>query len=59
MWADLQETFYLVLGPCILGLILPLFAAGGILIALLMATAWAWRPLDRTVMINRRNDADE
>lgn len=36
-WLDLQESFYLLFAPCILGVILPFFLAGGILIAIYTA----------------------
>jgi len=59
MWADLQETFYLCLGPLIVGLILPLFISAGIILAILMAISWLWRPLEQVMVIRRGSDADE
>jgi len=59
MWADLQETFYLLLGPLIVGLLLPMFAVGGILMAILMAISWLWRPPKEVVIIGRKSDANE
>lgn len=58
MWPDLQETFYLLLGPFILSLLLPVFLVAGILLAALMAVSKFWRPLERVVTINRFTDAD-
>ena len=58
MWADLQETFYLCLGPLIVGLILPVYVGVGILLAVAMAVQWLWRPIQRVVMIGRWNDSD-
>lgn len=50
-WQDLQETFILTLGPYILGLLLPLFGAAGIFLAILMALSRFWRPLEKIVVI--------
>jgi len=58
MWPDLQETFYLLLGPFILSLLLPVFLVAGILLAALMSLSKFWRPLERVVTINRFTDAD-
>jgi hypothetical protein len=33
LWKDLQETFFIVFAPCLVGVILPFFVGGGILIA--------------------------
>lgn len=33
LWQDLQESFFLVFAPCLLGVILPFFVAGGVVIA--------------------------
>ena len=33
LWQDLQETFFIVFAPCLIGVILPFFVGGGILIA--------------------------
>lgn len=32
-WLDLQESFFIVFGPCLVGVVLPFFLAGVILIA--------------------------
>lgn len=47
LWSDLQEAFYLLLGPYIVGLLLPVFVAAGLLLSVLMATSKFWRPLER------------
>lgn len=53
-WPDLQETFYLLLGPYIVGLLLPLFGATSIVLAVLMAVSRYWRPLERIAVIYGR-----
>lgn len=59
MWADLQEAFFLVMGPLIVGLILPVFGGAGIIIAVLMAVQQLWRPLQRVRVIRSRSDLDD
>lgn len=44
LWPDLQETFYLLLGPYIASLLLPVFIGSGLLIAILMSFSRLWRP---------------
>lgn len=44
LWADLQETFYICLGPFVGYLLLPVFIAAGLFLAVLMTTARFWRP---------------
>lgn len=58
MWSDLQESFYLTLGPLIIGLILPLFGGAGIVIAILMSISWFWRPLDRVRIVSKNSNED-
>lgn len=60
MWADLQEAFYILFGPFIASILLPVFIAAGLLMAMLMATARFWRPKDHIeVTIVGRQDGDE
>jgi hypothetical protein len=44
LWPDLQETFYLLLGPYIASLLLPVFIGTGLLLAVLMSFSRFWRP---------------
>ena len=44
MWADLQETFYIVLGPFVADLLLPGLVAAGIILSVVMALSRWWRP---------------
>ena len=44
MWADLQQAFYITFAPFIASILLPVFMAAGLLLAMLMATARYWRP---------------
>jgi hypothetical protein len=48
---DIQQAFYLVVGPYITGFLLPVVLGSGLLLALLMATARFWRPRE-TVDVN-------
>lgn len=59
LWADLQEAFYLLLGPYIVGLLLPIFGATCIVLAVLMAAAKYWRPLERVAVIWGRQPSDD
>lgn len=59
MWTDLQETFYLIFAPFIVGLILPLFVAAGVILAVLMSVERFWRPIARVKAIwGSSNDTD-
>ena len=49
--SDLQQAFFLLVGPFLLYFLLPVFLGGGLLLALLMATARFWRPRE-TVDVN-------
>lgn len=44
LWPDLQETFFLLLGPFIASLLLPVFIGSGLLLAILMSFSRFWRP---------------
>lgn len=60
MWADMQEAFYITFSPFIASILLPLFIAGGLLLAMLMATARFWRPKDQMeVTIIGYQDGDD
>lgn len=59
LWADLQEAFYLLLGPYIVGLLLPLFVSAGIVLAVVMAGARWWRPLEKVAIVGRTPFDDE
>lgn len=57
LWPDLQETFYLLLGPYIAGLLLPAFIAAGLLLAILMSFSRFWRPREQVdAVIQRREE---
>ncbi len=47
LWPDLQETFFLLLGPFIASLLLPVFVGTGLLLAILMSFARFWRPPEK------------
>lgn len=54
LWPDLQETFYLLLGPFIASLLLPVFMGAGLVLAILMSFSRFWRPKEvLEVKINR------
>jgi hypothetical protein len=54
LWPDLQETVYLLLGPFIASLLLPVFIGSGLLLAILMSFSRFWRPKEvLEVKINR------
>lgn len=57
-WADLQETFFLLLGPYITGLLLPVFGGAGVLLAVVMAAARWWKPLPKVAIVSGRDDWD-
>jgi len=54
---DLQEAFYLVFGPFIISVILPIFTANAIVLAGLMAVDRFWRPLEH-IRIARSERSD-
>jgi len=60
MWADLQETFYVTLGPFIGDLLLPVFIAAGLLLAMLMSTARFWRPreISEVIIVGKAYDEE-
>lgn len=47
MWGDLQETFFILYGPLIYSLLLPVFVGSGIVVALYMAIDRFWRPKEK------------
>lgn len=47
LWPDLQETFFLLLGPFIAALLLPVFIGSGLLLAILMSFSRFWRPTEK------------
>ena len=47
LWPDLQETFFLLLGPFIAALLLPVFIGSGLLLAVLMSFSRFWRPTEK------------
>jgi hypothetical protein len=47
LWPDLQETFFLLLGPFIASLLLPVFIGSGLLLAILMSFSRFWRPAEK------------
>ena len=51
LWADIQEAFYIIFAPFVVGVILPLFVAAGVLVAVLMVAQRFWRPLQRIIVV--------
>ena len=56
MWADLQQVFYIVLGQYIAELLLPLFVAAGLILAIVMSFSRFWRPEQRVRAIIKRDE---
>lgn len=56
MWIDLQEAFYLVMGPFIVTLLLPVFIGGGLVVTAIMMTSRFWRPRDKIEVIITHDD---
>jgi hypothetical protein len=55
-WPDIQETFYLLLGPYIASILLPVFIAAGLLIAGLMSISGYWRPPEKVEVSQDRSE---
>ncbi len=47
MWNDLQEAFFILLGPFIQNILLPVFIAAGVLLALFMPLVRFWQPTEK------------
>lgn len=47
MWDDLQQTFFILYGPFIYALILPVFVGSGVIIAFWMSIDRFWRPKEK------------
>lgn len=59
LWSDIQETFYIIFGPFIVGVVLPLYIAAGVILAVAMAAQRFWRPLERIKAVwSQRLDTD-
>jgi len=43
LWQDLQEIFYLTIGPFVVYLLLPVFTAAGVILAGFMGFSRLWR----------------
>ncbi len=56
LWPDLQETFFLLLGPFIAALLLPVFIGSGLLLAILMSFSRFWRPTEKLEVKMSRED---
>ena len=54
LWSDIQEAFYIIFSPFIVGVVLPLYIAAGVILAVLMAAQRFWRPLSRVIAIVRQ-----
>ena len=54
MWADVQETFLIVLGPFINDILLPVFVAAGVIIAILTPFSRFWRPYLKVDIVKDR-----
>ena len=60
LWLDLQEGFYILFGPFLASIVLPLFVGAGLVVAVLMATARYWRPKETiNVFVVGSQDGDE
>lgn len=46
LWADLQEAFYIVMGPFVAYLLLPTFVGSGFVLASLMIVSNRWKVRD-------------
>lgn len=47
MWLDLQESFYILLAEYLQTILLPIFVAGGVTLALVYPLSRFWQPLDK------------
>lgn len=56
LWPDLQQTFYLLMGPYIAYLLLPVFIASGLLLAILMSFSRFWKPRPKVDAVIQRRD---
>ncbi len=56
LFIDLQETFYILFGPYIVYVVLPLWGGIGIVLAVLLAVQNFWRPLSRIRVIFSSQD---
>lgn len=56
LWPDLQETFYLLFGPYIAGLLLPVFIAAGLMLAILMSFSRLWRPVQKVELVRKPDE---
>jgi hypothetical protein len=56
LWADLQETFYITMGPFLGYLLLPAFVAAGMLLAILMSVSRFWRPMPKVQAVIKREE---
>lgn len=56
LWLDLQETFYLLFGPYIAGLLLPVFIGSGLLLAILMSFSRFWRPVEKVELMRKPDE---
>jgi 4-amino-4-deoxy-L-arabinose transferase-like glycosyltransferase len=56
LWLDLQETFYILFGPYIAGILLPVFIAGGLVLAILMSFSRYWRKPEKVEIARNRDE---
>jgi len=56
MWIDLQEAFYLALGPFIVSILLPLFVGGGLVAAAIMVTSRFWQRRQKIDVVLSHDD---
>jgi hypothetical protein len=59
VWQDFQEAFYILFGPYLAGLLLPVFIAAGLLLAMLMSVAKFWRPIEKVEVTWSREDGQQ
>lgn len=56
MWADLQETFYLTMGPFIGYFLLPVFMGSGAVVAVFMALSRYWHRPEKVILVKGDDD---
>lgn len=56
MEQDIQQVFYIIVGPYLSGILLPVFIAAGMLLAMLMSVSKFWRPVEKVEIIGRSQD---
>lgn len=58
MWIDLQQAFYLVFAEFLQSVVMPVFIASGVLLALINPLSRFWRPTEK-ISLDAGWDRDE